>query len=300
MALVKGRHVLLYLHSPHLRETVPRVLKQAGYEFSMVENEAEYRACLGSHDIDFIMSDYKVDLDVERGIVKRRFRGQVEMIPFLFIGEEKDLPTPACMRLSEEIQPDALLHLIHKIEEEAQQKNQNYQGKRGFYREHTLLGAVKRKMHRMKRGEETGALAVLSLSEMPSLVQEYGPTLEKLLTFNVLSLIEADGANDELVGYLGNGVFLLFCPNLQGAEVFQRLTQLRRRLILFRFALYNRFLFLTPHIGFAPLKSGASSEDLRSEAFAAMDLAIVEDAPMPVAYQSHMRSMAASRRIPAV
>ncbi len=122
---------------------------------------------------------------------------------------------------------------------------------------------------RVARGGEPGALAFLSLDELPGITARRGSRARDELLAQVVRLIEHDGRQLDFVGSR-RGVLALLLPGTPTKGAQARLDRLARKIYDHDFSIDDSTIALTPILGFTESTPDAPPRELEDRAWDAM------------------------------
>jgi DNA-binding response OmpR family regulator len=128
---------------------------------------------------------------------------------------------------------------------------------------------LEHEVERVTRGGKPGALAYLSLHELPAIAAQLGSRARDSLVAQLVEIISADGRRLDVVGLSRQHLALLLPgTSLKGAQV--RLERLSRKLCEHPFQVGDRLMKLTPALGYAASEPGMRIDQLKDRAWAAL------------------------------
>jgi cellulose synthase/poly-beta-1,6-N-acetylglucosamine synthase-like glycosyltransferase/GGDEF domain-containing protein len=124
-------------------------------------------------------------------------------------------------------------------------------------------------VERVGRGGKPGAIAYLSLHELPALQARLGSRARDEVVAQVVRVIEEDGRKLDVVG-LSRGHIALLMPGTPPNGAQTRLERLTKKLAKLKVAVGGEALRFTPALGYASSLPGVGAEGLKDRAWAAV------------------------------
>ncbi len=132
-----------------------------------------------------------------------------------------------------------------------------------------LASQLSKEHERVARGGEPGALAFLSLDELPGITARRGSRARDQVLAQVVRLIKRDGRQLDFVGSR-RGVIALLLPGTPTKGAQARLDRLARKIYDHTFSIDGESVALTPIIGFTESTPDATPTELEDRAWDAM------------------------------
>ena len=297
--------VLLVDDDAIIRKLVSVALTRAGYDVTLAINGREALLRLSEATPDLIISDVMMP-ELDGFALLRQLRtdpllGRIPVIMLtargtaedveqgLGLGADDYLPKPFEMR-------ELVARARAKIERPpVPSELLTHDRQTGLLTERVFLNEVSRELARASRGGATGALAILSLDELPALREQRGLRAEAEIARQVASVLTSMRSLD-MVGRDADGRFMLLMPEIAPELAKRRLARVAQQIVSHTFAAGSGRVRLTPIIGFAPFEKLLAPADLVDRALVALDIADLHLDLQPVAYEPSMDATVAERR----
>lgn len=297
--------VLLVDDDAIIRKLVSVALTRAGYDVTLAINGREALQRLSEATPDLIISDVMMP-ELDGFALLRQLRtdpllGRIPVIMLtargtaedveqgLGLGADDYLPKPFEMR-------ELVARARAKIERPpVPSELLTHDRQTGLLTERVFLNEVSRELARASRGGATGALAILSLDELPARREQRGLRAEAEIARQVASVLTSMRSLD-MVGRDADGRFMLLMPEIAPELAKRRLARVAQQIVSHTFAAGSGRVRLTPIIGFAPFEKLLAPADLVDRALVALDIADLHLDLQPVAYEPSMDATVAERR----
>jgi cellulose synthase/poly-beta-1,6-N-acetylglucosamine synthase-like glycosyltransferase/GGDEF domain-containing protein len=139
----------------------------------------------------------------------------------------------------------------------------------GGLTEDAFEARVAHEVERVGRGGKPGAIAYLSLHELPALQARLGSRARDEVVAQVMAVIEDDGRRLDVVGH-SRGHIALLMPNTPPKGAQTRLERLTKKLAKLKVVVGGQPLRFTPALGYASSLPGVGAEALKDRAWAAV------------------------------
>ncbi|MDQ4063748.1 MAG: response regulator [Actinomycetota bacterium] len=301
-------NVLVVEDEERVRKLVSLGLRRAGYEVVLASDGREALALIAEAKPDLIVSDVTMpNIDGFSLLSTLREDPSTRAIPLIFLtaqGSAEDkvrgLGLGADDYLAKPFDMGELLARVRsKIERPPdlsgqlpRERQASLLSERAFWQE------AERELARFQRGGRTGAIAYLSLAELPSLRGELETSQGRAqLTKQVLELIEDDSRPLDLVGRDGEGRFILLLPETKPRVAARWLQHRLQRIAGHLFKITGEHLTFTPVVGFATFAEDLSADELRTQTFAAYEYATAHPDLRPVRFTPKMHQAGQSTKL---
>jgi DNA-binding response OmpR family regulator/cellulose synthase/poly-beta-1,6-N-acetylglucosamine synthase-like glycosyltransferase len=288
-----------------IRKLVSIALSRAGYDVTIATDGHEALQRLSEATPDLIISDVMMPgLDGFALLTQLRTDPVLGRIPVIMLtargtaedveqglglGADDYLPKPFEMR-------ELVARARAKIERPpVPSELLTHDRQTGLLTERMFLQELTRELTRASRGGSAGALAILSLDELPSLREQHGLRAEAEIARQISMLLTSMRSLD-IVGRDREGRFMLLMPEIAPEMAKRRLTRLAHQIVGHTFAAGSERVRVTPIIGFAPFEKALAPADLVDRALVALDIADLHLDLQPVAYEPSMDAAVAERR----
>lgn len=290
--------VLLVDDDNHFRELASYTIRSLGYDVVVAKDGAEALLKVDECAPDLIVSDVMMPiLDGFELLKTLRSNPETESVPIILLtarGEETDIveglglgaddyvpktasvaQMQARIRAMIERPPVPRAHLPRSL-------RTGLLNRSAFVREAQI---------EINRGEK-GSLAVITLDELPAMIERFGRQVDAAAIKQLIALITFDQRYFEVIGQDDDSRILLLMPEKSVLETRRRLRALARQVAAHIFVVGSEQFRLTPVIGFAPLEPGLTGEALVERAAAAHAYAASQLDLEPLAYSPHMDALA--------
>ena len=289
-----GGTVLVVDDEGHIRKLVSVGLRRAGYDIVTASSGNEALARIGEATPDLIVSDVMMpDLDGFGLVEQLRADPSTRTIPLIFLtakGSTDDLITGLGLGADDYLaKPFDMNELTARVRAKVERPPIPSEllprdRQTGFLSEQVFTQEAERELVRNQRGGKPGALAYLSLNELPQLQNRLGARSMAQIAKEVAALIGDEAQPLDLAGRDGEGRFLLLLPETDPDGARRRLAAISKRIAGRVFLVSGERLNLTPVVSFAPFGTGDSVQQLRERALLALDDAAAHLDLEPVRY----------------
>ncbi len=291
--------ILVVDDDPIARTLYSKFLEQEGYAVTLANDGAEALRLIAQSAPDLVLSD--VAMPVMSGLellAKLRENPDTVALPVLLLtahGDAEDviagLDLGADDYLVKPVESRVLKARVRsKLRRQPIPVDQLFRDYRtGLLSTKALLAEVKREIVRAEQHKSSGCLALVGLWEYGELSRQFSQ-IDAPIGKQFAGYAQFDGSPLELVGSDSTpGRYLLLLPEIGPQEARKRLQRLARRLISTDFMIGAERVRLTPVIGFAPLKSSLTANDVYDQALAAYRLASTQLDLEPILFDPAMK-----------
>jgi PleD family two-component response regulator len=276
--------ILLVADEAETQHLISTALHSAGYQVTVAPDGAAAMARVDEATPDLILSRVTLP-EMDDFELLRRLRADpvTAAIPVILLAAKETCPDlVTCLDLGADdclTQPVDMTELLLRVRvridrpllprELLRQDPQT-----GLLSARAFEAEVERERSRARgRGAGGGCLAYLKLEERPESPLPPGARARNEIARQVATLLQTEAGPVEIAGRAAGGRFALLLPQQGAGAARRRLEQLSQRIAAHAFVAGGERVHLTLVIGHARLRSRASSEQLRQQALAAVDVA---------------------------
>ncbi len=154
-----------------------------------------------------------------------------------------------------------------------------------------------RELVREQSSEEKGHIGCINLSEQASLAERFGKRVDAPIARQLIALIQEDSLPAEIIGRDSDNNISLFIPESSSEQVRKRLRLSAHRIAAHQFIVGDEMVRLTPVIGFAPIETDSTVDELHERVTAARTHASLQLDLEPSEYDPSMDKLLQDIRI---
>lgn len=283
-ASVSRGSILVIADDASVRTMVAVVLRSAGYDVTLATQGREALTRIAEAVPDLVVSSITLeDMDGFRLLSRLRANPATRAVPVILLSDEdapEDLVTGLLLGADDGLRlplnvAELLARVRVKMERPPVPKEQLARNRQsGLLTESIFAQPTERELARAERTGRPGCLAFLEFQEWPQLRERLGDRSQGEIARQVAMMMNADSQPTDVFGHDAEGRFALLMPETDLVTARRRLATVAHRAVEQRFVAGGESLRLTPAIGFATFAAGISPEELRGQAYRALDYAV--------------------------